>query len=86
MQLGPDTYTVTADDLNESTAKQAALRQAQERCTSMSREILVTNMKLSRGGRAAFDVTFRCLTKDDPEFKRPNYTKEPDVVIEDKRK
>lgn len=86
MQLGPDTYTVSADDLNESTAKQAALRQAQQRCSGLNREILVTNMKLSRGDRALFDVTFRCLEKSDPELARPNYRKEPDVVIEDKRK
>jgi hypothetical protein len=87
MQLGPDTFTVSADDLNASTAKQAALTQAQQRCANLNKEILVTNTRAVRDpNRNIYDVTFRCLAKGDPELTRPTYTKEPDIVVEDKRK
>lgn len=86
LPMGPDTYTVSADDLNASTAKQAALGQAQNHCSSLGKEILVTNTKTSRETRNIYDVTFRCLSKGDPELTRPTYSKEPDVIIEDKRR
>lgn len=85
LPMGPDTYSVSADDLNASTAKQAALSQAQAHCTSLGKEILVTNTKVTRENRNIYDVTFRCLSKGDPDLTRPTYSKEPDVVIEDKR-
>ena len=85
--MGPDTFSVSADDLNPSTAKQAALTQAQNHCKAMGKEILVTNTKVSRGGaRTLYDVTFRCLSKGDPELTRPTYEIAPDIRIEDKRK
>lgn len=87
LQMGPDTYSVSADDLNASTAKQAALGQAQAHCTSLGKELLVTNTKSFRdGARSVYDVTFLCLSKGDPQLARPIYSKEPDVVIEDKRR
>ncbi len=87
LPMGPDTYSVSADDLNASTAKQAALGQAQAHCTSKGKEILVTNTKSLRDGpRSVYDVTFLCLSKGDPQLARPTYSKEPDVVIEDKRR
>ena len=86
LPMGPDTFSVSADDLNASTAKQAALSQAQTHCASLGKEILVTNTKVSRETRNIYDVTFRCLSKGDPELTRPTYSKEPDVVIEDKRR
>jgi hypothetical protein len=43
LRMGRDTFSVSADDLNPSTAKQAALTQAQNHCRTMGREILVTN-------------------------------------------
>lgn len=86
LPMGPDTFSVSADDLNASTAKQAAHSQAQAHCASLGKEILVMNTKASRATRNIYDVTFRCLSKGDPELTRPTYTKEPDVVIEDKRR
>jgi len=87
LPMGPDTFSVSADDLNPSTAKQAALTQAQHHCTSLGREILVTNTRTTRGeARTLYDVTFRCLSKGDPELVRPTYETPPDVRIEERRR
>ncbi len=87
LPMGPDTFSVSADDLNASTAKRAALSEAQSHCKAMGKEILVTNTKTSRGeARTLYDVTFRCLSTGDPELARPTYETPPDVRIEDRRK
>ncbi|PTB84428.1 hypothetical protein C9940_06395, partial [Pseudidiomarina aestuarii] len=41
-KVGPDTYTVSADHLNASTAKASVLEQAGEYCVSQGKELLVT--------------------------------------------
>ena len=85
--MGPDTYSVSADDLNASTAKQAALSQAQNHCKGHGKEILVTNTRASQGSaRTVYDVTFRCLVAGDPELTRPTYSTPPDIRIEDRRR
>jgi len=92
MAVGPDTYLITtaADAFRGggSGARQVALSEAQQHCTKLNKELLVTNMETSPfvGGGKSFDVTFRCLVKSDPELSRPTYKKTPDVVIEDRRK
>lgn len=87
LPMGPDTYSVSADDLNPSTAKQASLTQAQSHCATLGKEILVTNTRDSRrDARTMYDVTFRCLSKGDPELARPTYETPPDVRIEDRRR
>lgn len=91
MKMGPDTYSVSASKHNMSggapAAQNNALSMANAKCESLSKELLVLNTASS------FDrpfytcsLTFRCLSKGDPELTRPSYSKEPDVVIEDKRK
>lgn len=86
MPLGPDTYTVSADDLNPSNAKQAALTQASQYCANKDQELLVNHIvDGSRGNRMYYDINFRCLGKNDPELKRPSFTKSPDIVIEERK-
>jgi hypothetical protein len=87
LPMGPDTFSVSADDLSPTTAKQAALSQAQSHCKTLGKEILVTNTSFSRGlNRTLYDVTFRCLSKSDPEYTRPTYERPADIRIEDQRK
>jgi len=87
LPMGPDTFSVSADDLSPTTAKQAALSQAQNHCKTLGKEILVTNTSFSRGvNRTLYDVTFRCLSKSDPEYTRPTYERPADIRIEDQRK
>lgn len=86
--LGPDTFTVTSDDLSPSKARGHALSQARQHCDGMRRELLVLDMR-STGqdfGRQISTVQFRCLVAGDPELNRPTYRRAPDVLIEDSRK
>lgn len=90
MPMGPDTFNVSASKHYTSggaEAKSNALLAANAHCASLGKEILVTNTSSSYA--APFynsSITFRCLSKNDPELSRPNFQKSPDVVIEDKRK
>jgi hypothetical protein len=86
MKLGPDTFTVSADGPNSSVAKKTALTLAAESCASMGKELIATNTNDGlRLNRFFYDVTFRCLDKNDPQLKRPEFTKSPDIVIEQRR-
>jgi hypothetical protein len=83
MKMGPDTFSVTADALGASNAKQIALTEASGQCQSMGKEILVTNTSSGKDrARSVYEVTFRCLAKGDPELQRPYYESAPDVVVE----
>lgn len=87
LPMGPDTYSISADDLNASTAKRSALSQAEAHCSSLKKLLLVTNANVAaRRARTVYDVTFRCLEPGDPELVRPVYEQAPDVTIEDRRK
>lgn len=93
LKLGPDTYTTSAAAApargGSSEARKLALIEANEYCTQLGKEILVTNIgtattNLYGAGKA--EVTFRCLTKSDPELQRPEFRQAPDVTIEDRRR
>jgi hypothetical protein len=71
LQIGPDAYSTSADDLNAPTAMKAAMNQVQQKCGSMGRDVLITGMKPTENGRVRYDVTFRCLPKGDPQLTRP---------------
>lgn len=90
MQMGPDTFNVSASKHYTSggaAAKSNALLAANAHCTSLGKEILVTNTSSSYAQPFyTAEVTFRCLSKNDSKLSRPNYEKTPDVVIEDRRK
>lgn len=87
MPMGPDTFSVSSDNPSAAAAKQSALSQAQGHCASLGKEIMVTNTETAViRNRAVYDVTFRCLSPGDPKLTRPSYTKNPDVVIEDRRR
>jgi hypothetical protein len=87
LPMGPDTFSVSADSFNASNAKKSALGQAEKHCSRLGKEILVIKTAVAKAdGNFIYDVTFRCLSKDDPELKRPTYKQSPDVLIEDNRK
>jgi hypothetical protein len=93
LKLGPDTYTVQAHASlargGEAGARNIALTEANEYCTSQGKEIFVTN---TRSGASTYgpggdvEVMFRCLAMNDPELKRPNLQPVPNTVIEDRRR
>lgn len=83
MKMGPDTYSVTADALGTSNARQTALSEANNHCHAMGREILVTNTNAGKDrARSVYGVTFKCLPLGDPDLQRPNYEAAADIVVE----
>jgi hypothetical protein len=93
LKLGPDTYTVSAAAApargGSSEARKIALTEANQHCTVMAKEILVTNVVTATTnvhGAGSAEVTFRCLALGDPELQRPDYRRPADTVIEDRRK
>lgn len=92
LKMGPDTYSVSVHAApvrgGESGARKLALTEANERCSTVGKEILVTN--IASGSSSHFpggtvEVTFLCLSKGDPELQRPSYRSVPSTVIEDRR-
>jgi hypothetical protein len=88
LKLGPDTYTTSAsagEFVGGSTeGRRMALTDANEHCAKLGKEIMVTNIAARFGNKT--EVTFRCLSKDDPGLQRPEIKQVPDVTIEDRRK
>ncbi len=91
-QVGPDTYTISTGGVltgsisgNRTKAKRKGLEEANLFCSKMEKYILVSNTSMqSTGFGSTSDIIFKCLDKDDPEYKRPNYEKEADIKIENK--
>jgi len=92
LKLGPDTYTVSVHAApargGESGAKRLAVTEANQYCSSLGKEILVSNISSHRSTHfpgGTVDITFSCFDKGDADLVRPTYQKPPDVVIEDRR-
>jgi hypothetical protein len=90
--LGPDTFSVSALAANSrggiAGARTIATREAGQHCQSRGQQILVTNIETgtsSNGGLGTATVTFRCLAEGDPELRRPNYQRAPDVIVETRK-
>jgi hypothetical protein len=86
MQMGPDTYTVTASKHNmsggASDAQNNALASATAYCSSMGKDLLVKNAFSSfERPYYSYSITFRCLAESDPALKRPTDRKSPDTGI-----
>lgn len=71
--LSPDTYTISADDLDETVAKGTALGLAENHCNEQGREMLVTRIFKQHRVRYTYDVTFQCLEAGDPRLDNPEY-------------
>ncbi len=71
--LSPDTYTISADDLDEAVAKGTALGLAENHCNEMGKKLLVTQVYKQHRVRYTYDVKFQCLEADDPRLENPEY-------------
>lgn len=71
--LGPDIYTISVDDLKDTTAKGIALGLAESHCTAQDKAFLVTHMHKRHQVRYYYDVTFLCLASGDPRLQNPQY-------------
>lgn len=70
LKTGPDTYSVTgmagSERGGEAGAKSAALKKANEYCTSKNKEILVVNstqQTINGYGAGSAELTFKCIEK-----------------------
>jgi hypothetical protein len=88
LKLGPDTYTTSAAAApaagGSSEARRIALTEANQYCAKMGKEILVKNIGAASG--TSTEITFRCLSKGDPELQRPEIRQAPEVTVEDRQK
>ena len=91
LQLGKDTYTVSAGmsgtgsvSGNNTASKQHAFTEATKYCRKLGKQMLVKNDSLDASmAGSTTELVFRCLDETDPEFhSKPDYRKEPDVAIE----
>jgi outer membrane lipopolysaccharide assembly protein LptE/RlpB len=71
--LSPDTYTISADDLDEAVAKGTALGLAENHCNEMGKKLLVTQVYKQHRVRYTYDVKFQCLEAGDPRLENPEY-------------
>jgi hypothetical protein len=92
LKMGPDTYSLSVHAApargGETGARNLALTEANEKCASEKKEIMVTNIGSGRSTHlpgGTVEVTFRCLVKGDPDLQRPVYRTAPTTVIEDRR-
>ena len=74
-QVGPDTFYARGN----CSGANYSISAANVYCSRMGRNSLVKNIKGN-------DVMFRCLASNDPEYRRPDYEKSPDVIIQDNRR
>jgi hypothetical protein len=76
LPVGRDTYTVsaTADGLRDAaSARQSAYQAGAARCQSLGRHFLLVKETAERtrmGIDTTVNVTFRCVTDDDPDYRR----------------
>ncbi|MTI63256.1 hypothetical protein [Methylophaga sp.] len=71
--LGGDTYTITVDDLDDTTAKGTALGLAEHHCKEMNKSLLVTKIFKQHQVRYRYDITFQCVDAGDPRLENPEY-------------
>ena len=90
--MGKDSYMITgsnAGGLNRGKGKTLAVQQANAHCASLKKFLVVRRFDSEAGvfdGTQSTTLVFSCVAEDDPEYTRPNLTKDPSVVIEDQRK
>jgi hypothetical protein len=94
MPMGPDTYTVTgSSNLGIANAHKDALRKAnayaEKKGLNMipvsTRSASEGNMMSWSGTMYSFELTFRLVSNNDPEYRRPNLQPVPTTVIQDQR-
>ena len=91
LEMGRDTYSVssTADGFRSAAAaRESAFQKGTEKCGSQGKKFMFMNERTARTRMdvdTTVNVTFRCLSEDDPEYRRPSIEQTPDVVIHDRR-
>jgi hypothetical protein len=90
--VGKDTYMLMArgSGLLTSSAEVPieAMKAANVHCASLGRRMIIRRTE-TQGTPGVTDMSsslvFSCVTEDDPEYKRPDLQKDPNVIIQDNR-
>lgn len=90
---GADSYMLSSDDVwggySQGSLQVKAAQRATDFCAKKEKVFIVrnTNSQGTQGWTSTSStLIFSCVSKDDPEYQRPNLRKEADTVIEDRRK
>ncbi|GJL77012.1 MAG: hypothetical protein NPINA01_00010 [Nitrospinaceae bacterium] len=82
LKIGPDTYTVSVDVHpargGEPEARRRALTEANQYCSGIKKEILVSDIASSQSIHSSggiVQVMFACLNQGDKALQRPEYKK-----------
>ena len=89
MSVGPDTYRIIASsDVGIGSAQKAAYKEANAFAAARGlymipiRENSSTRVYSVYGDKeSTYELTFRLVTRDDPEYGRPNLEPVPDVTV-----
>lgn len=92
VSVGKDTYMLMArgSGLLTSSAEVPieAMKAANVHCASLGRRMIIRRTD-TQGTPGLTDMSsslvFSCVTEDDPEYKRPDLQKDPNVIIQDNR-
>ncbi len=95
LKVGPETYTIaTSASWGKGgipAAKRIAYEEANAQCLKQGNLEVFTLSEKSNAttwvdGMFRFELNFRCLNANDPEFKRQNLQSAPDTIIENRNK
>lgn len=88
MPMGPDTYAVTAQsELGPGNAQKKALEDANAFAASKGKHMIPKSVQTradydSFGDRIhVYELTFRLVDSDDPEYQRTNLGQGPDLIV-----
>lgn len=89
MQMGNNSYSITTNG-PAADAKRQAYDEALTRCKIEGKEIRISNEHMTIRnvfGDGTYEIIFQCFDKSNMDMQTsPVYQKEPDVLIEDKRR
>jgi len=87
---GKDTYTVVVTGGTRHTQlgdlQKRAYKEANEFCKMKGKNLQPVTTKADPEGLKSFELRFRALSPDDPEYRRPDLEPEPDVKVDVKVK
>ena len=88
IQIGGDTYTINEhSSRGPNVARTAALQLANKFASSKGKYMVLLNERSSSlpgdwGYTYTYEMNFRVVGEDDPEYYKPTYKAVPDIVVE----
>ena len=92
VSVGKDSYMIAgrnAGGLNAGKGGMEAVQKANAYCATLSKLMVIRRLDthpIELSSAETTQLIFSCVTADDPEYTRPNLSKDPTTIIEDQRK